>query len=476
MEKITNIVWFKRDLRLHDHRPLSEAAKAGAVLPLYIVEPALWQLPDSSPRHWHFIYDSLLDIKRELNELGSDLIIRIGEAVPVLEQLYRELGHFALYSHEETGNGWTYARDLQVAAWCQSHNINWHEFPTNGVIRRLKTRDGWSTQREARMRAEIIPTPRQLISRRHLVSDVLPSKNHPLFGSQAIGLVQTGGRRSGLGVLKSLIKDPERISEILSDALFPKPLEKSVKKAVVESLNKTIKETRPIIIEPEAIAQDDVNLKQINFALVEAGLKQSNDRSQQEIYLKIILLTKEIIEKITKNFSYWNSQLEGGAAAGEDFRERRGDDLVVVGKVPLGIAQMNEIILSTPLRENKNSQSLFAVSEETVLQAATESHLSLLLELIKKAQDRIGILNRFRQDGSKAFYTCLSEMKPLIETVQLEIKTPTRYASETDRQKKLQESMNSVITLRIKLSDVGAPKISDPTDFRSVSYDKLRRV
>jgi hypothetical protein len=38
-----NIIWFKRDLRLQDHAPLAAAAMAGRVLPLYIIEPALWK-------------------------------------------------------------------------------------------------------------------------------------------------------------------------------------------------------------------------------------------------------------------------------------------------------------------------------------------------------------------------------------------------------------------------------------------------
>ena len=36
------LVWFKRDLRLEDHRPLVEALAIGDVLPLYIVEPEFW--------------------------------------------------------------------------------------------------------------------------------------------------------------------------------------------------------------------------------------------------------------------------------------------------------------------------------------------------------------------------------------------------------------------------------------------------
>ena len=44
------LVWFKRDLRTVDHRPLVEALKRGPVLPLYVVEPELWQQPDTSER------------------------------------------------------------------------------------------------------------------------------------------------------------------------------------------------------------------------------------------------------------------------------------------------------------------------------------------------------------------------------------------------------------------------------------------
>jgi deoxyribodipyrimidine photo-lyase len=37
-----NIVWFKRDLRLHDHEPLVRAANTGEVtLLLYIFEPSM---------------------------------------------------------------------------------------------------------------------------------------------------------------------------------------------------------------------------------------------------------------------------------------------------------------------------------------------------------------------------------------------------------------------------------------------------
>ena len=60
------VVWFKRDLRLHDHAPLCAAAERGPVLPLYVVEPDLWRQHDASFRHWRFIRDSLVDLDTAL--------------------------------------------------------------------------------------------------------------------------------------------------------------------------------------------------------------------------------------------------------------------------------------------------------------------------------------------------------------------------------------------------------------------------
>ncbi len=51
MNNRPNVVWFKRDLRLHQHAPLAAATEAGAIVLLYVIEPDLWQLPDSSRRH-----------------------------------------------------------------------------------------------------------------------------------------------------------------------------------------------------------------------------------------------------------------------------------------------------------------------------------------------------------------------------------------------------------------------------------------
>jgi len=63
------VVWFKRDLRLHDHTPMAEAARAGPVLCLYVVEPGLWAQPDASARQWGFVRESLRDLDRALKAI-----------------------------------------------------------------------------------------------------------------------------------------------------------------------------------------------------------------------------------------------------------------------------------------------------------------------------------------------------------------------------------------------------------------------
>ena len=68
------IVWFKRDLRIVDHRPLAAAAERGLVLPLYVVEPELWRQPDASERQWMFCRESLLELRQSLADRGQPLV------------------------------------------------------------------------------------------------------------------------------------------------------------------------------------------------------------------------------------------------------------------------------------------------------------------------------------------------------------------------------------------------------------------
>lgn len=205
--KIHNIVWFKRDLRLHDHKPLYDSAHSGPVIPLYVIEPELWQQPDASRRHWHFIQDSLLDLNKNLQMMGGKLIIRTGDILNVFGSLKDQLGAIKIWSHEETGNHWTFMRDMGVLKWCKENNVTWIESPSNGVVRKLGSRDGWSKIRDERMAQPVFEKPKSIEFLDDIYTENIPDKDDPLFGSPVSGTTQTGGRVEGIKTLESFLRE-----------------------------------------------------------------------------------------------------------------------------------------------------------------------------------------------------------------------------------------------------------------------------
>ena len=137
------LVWFKRDLRWHDHAALAHAARLGPVRCIYVVEPGLWREPDAALQHFEFVRESLQALDAELKRRGGRLEIHTGECPEVLERIWQAAPFDRLHSHEETGNGYTYARDLRVQAWCKDRGVSWLEQRQFGVVRRLKNRNHW---------------------------------------------------------------------------------------------------------------------------------------------------------------------------------------------------------------------------------------------------------------------------------------------------------------------------------------------
>jgi deoxyribodipyrimidine photo-lyase len=198
-----HVVWFKRDLRVHDHAPLTEAAAGGPVLPLYIVEPGFWALPDSSGRQWRFVAESLAELDAELRARGSALVVRTGDAVAVLGELLDRVAVAAVWSHQETGNAWTYARDRRVGELLRERGVPWHERRQHGVVRGLARRDGWAARWERLMRAPVAAAP-ALLSPPPSAGDAPPA-------AAALGLAddppqrQPGGRAAGGALLASFL-------------------------------------------------------------------------------------------------------------------------------------------------------------------------------------------------------------------------------------------------------------------------------
>lgn len=199
-----HVVWFKRDLRLADHAPLAQAAARGPVLPLWIVEPELWRQPDASARQYRVFVEAAAELRADLAALGQPLVVRVGDAVAVLEEIRSRFGLAGLWAHQETTGAWGYARDRRVRAWARAHGIPFAEPRQNGAVRALASRDGWAKQFEAFVRALIVPAPRALAPI-GLAPGAIPDERDLGLAPDPCPGRARGGRRAALALLASFL-------------------------------------------------------------------------------------------------------------------------------------------------------------------------------------------------------------------------------------------------------------------------------
>ncbi|MFN9758434.1 MAG: deoxyribodipyrimidine photo-lyase, partial [Planctomycetota bacterium] len=221
------VVWLKRDLRVHDHAALCAAAAAGPLVALYVFEPPLLAAETADRRQWDFVRASLAELDQSLRARGAWLTVRVGDVVPILAQLdddLRGLGGIAhVHSHQETGDAWTFARDRAVAAFCGERGMPWTEHAQDGVVRRLPTRDGWSRRWEERMGAPLLPAPDAL---RAVPAALVPPGELPDLDALAVPALgpceaQPAGEAVGRATLQSfLCERGEPYQAAMSSPLF----------------------------------------------------------------------------------------------------------------------------------------------------------------------------------------------------------------------------------------------------------------
>ncbi|MBC7620033.1 MAG: deoxyribodipyrimidine photo-lyase [Candidatus Saccharibacteria bacterium] len=199
------LVWFKRDLRVHDHAPLVAALAHTDALGLFVIEPEWLQSPDCDASHVEFALACLTELRAALALRGLPLMVCVGTAVEVLAQIHGEWAFTHLLSHEETGPGWSYVRDVQVAAWCKSLNIPWQEFTQTGVVRRLRSRSGWAGRWQARMHA-----PLHLLNGVFTAATTLDQPALPTLASLGLQAhnktLQAPGEKAARRLLKSFLQ------------------------------------------------------------------------------------------------------------------------------------------------------------------------------------------------------------------------------------------------------------------------------
>jgi deoxyribodipyrimidine photo-lyase len=210
------IVWFKRDLRSHDHAPLSAAASAGPICAIFIHEHDVIHGPDFSAQHGAFIRECLDDLNRDLVSRGGFLYERTGGAVDELESLWQATHFERLWSHEESGSDLTYARDRKVSQWCKSRNVHWCQIPQNGVLRgslrrhpnQMEHLDNYTEADCIAAPTTLMPLPKDILQRLLPPMPSMPSSHAPsVWCGEDKPLRQRGGRQIALSRLTEFMDD-----------------------------------------------------------------------------------------------------------------------------------------------------------------------------------------------------------------------------------------------------------------------------
>jgi deoxyribodipyrimidine photo-lyase len=105
----TALVWFRNDLRTHDHQALYEASRQyQKVIGVYVLDPSFlngktqhFDFPKIGVPRLAFLLKSLANLRSNLRALGSELYVRIGDTSEEIAKLCATLDAKAVFAHEE---------------------------------------------------------------------------------------------------------------------------------------------------------------------------------------------------------------------------------------------------------------------------------------------------------------------------------------------------------------------------------------
>ena len=101
------LIWYRHDLRLHDHEPMYQALQQKAqVVPVYCFDPRQFAetsfgFPKTGAFRAKFLLESVADLRNSLSQLGSNLVLRRGLPEEIIPSLVRKLDIDAIYFHGE---------------------------------------------------------------------------------------------------------------------------------------------------------------------------------------------------------------------------------------------------------------------------------------------------------------------------------------------------------------------------------------
>ena len=101
------LIWYRNDLRLHDHQPLQQALKAKTpIIPFYCFDErqfgtTSFGFPKTGSFRAQFLRESVADLQLSLRSLGSNLVVRRGLPEEIIPSLAKSFNISAVYYYQE---------------------------------------------------------------------------------------------------------------------------------------------------------------------------------------------------------------------------------------------------------------------------------------------------------------------------------------------------------------------------------------
>lgn len=101
------LIWYRRDLRLHDHEPIARALQQEAqIIPVYCFDPRQFSttsfgFPKTGAFRAQFLLESVADLRDSLCQRGSNLLVYRGFPEKIIPSLAREMEISSVYFQGE---------------------------------------------------------------------------------------------------------------------------------------------------------------------------------------------------------------------------------------------------------------------------------------------------------------------------------------------------------------------------------------
>lgn len=130
-----HLFWFRRDLRLHDNAGLYHALKNNrAVVGMFIFDSnILDQLEDKDDARVTFLYDRLMELQKQMHELGGNLLIFNGRPLDIVTFLADRWPLAAVHANRDI-EPYSRERDLEITDWLGKRGIPLHLYKDHWVI------------------------------------------------------------------------------------------------------------------------------------------------------------------------------------------------------------------------------------------------------------------------------------------------------------------------------------------------------